>query len=407
MATTKIVPVQKITCTKCLKTLKEDQFYTYRDGRKFDLCKQCTTMHIDNFDPQTYTWLLQKLNYPYVPEEWNTLLNKAYAKDPAKINGMSVFGKYLSKMKLKQWKQYTWADTPELQERSRAAQQEAQEKQKQREVQLKQNLEKGIINEAEYKTLSTPQKQAMQLPPVQQNVITGGLSNPYVQSNFLPEEAIPDPGADLTQEDKIYLAMKWGRLYTPAQWVQLERKYIQMTNSFDIQDSDTIGTLILLCKTYLKLNQAIDNGDMDGYSKLSRSYDSLRKSAKFTAAQNKQVKEDYVDCIGNLVVMCEKQGFIPRYLTEAPQDVVDKTLQDMNNYAYQLVTKDLGLGQRIEDQLKKMQIQQQMEKQMQAAGGDMQAYIEDSVEDEDHQEFYDLVQNDLDEDAEVYRGEQS
>ena len=64
-----------------------------------------------------------------------------------------------------------------------------------------------------------------------------------------------------------------------------------MMNSFDIQDSDTTGTLILICKTYLKMNQAIDCGDMEGYGKLSRVYDSLRKSAKFTAAQKKEQKE--------------------------------------------------------------------------------------------------------------------
>ena len=40
--------------------------------------------------------------------------DKAFAKDPMKMNGMSVFGKYLSKMKLKQWKDYSWADTERL-----------------------------------------------------------------------------------------------------------------------------------------------------------------------------------------------------------------------------------------------------------------------------------------------------
>jgi hypothetical protein len=57
------------------------------------------------------------MDVPYVPEEWNVLRDKAMAKvndDPRKLNGMSVFGKYLSKMKLKQWKEYGWADTEKL-----------------------------------------------------------------------------------------------------------------------------------------------------------------------------------------------------------------------------------------------------------------------------------------------------
>jgi len=31
-----------------------------------------------------------------------------------------------------------------------------------------------------------------------------------------------DPGADLDKDDKMYLAVKWGRLYKPSQWVALE-----------------------------------------------------------------------------------------------------------------------------------------------------------------------------------------
>ena len=46
-----------------------------------------------------------------------------------------------------------------------------------------------------------------------------------------------DPAAELTQEDKLYLAMKVGRLYKPSEWVELEKHYNEMMNSFDIQDA--------------------------------------------------------------------------------------------------------------------------------------------------------------------------
>ena len=63
-------------------------------------------MHIDNFNPDTFLWILEKMDVPYIPEEWNVLRNRAYEKDPLKMNGMSVIGKYISKMKLNQWKNY-------------------------------------------------------------------------------------------------------------------------------------------------------------------------------------------------------------------------------------------------------------------------------------------------------------
>jgi hypothetical protein len=134
-----------------------------------------------------------------------------------------------------------------------------------------------------------------------------------------------------------------------------------MTESFDIQDADTINTLILICKTNLKMNQYLDQGDIEGFQKISKVSESLRKTAKFTAAQNKDDKDEYIDSIGELISLCERDGFIPRFVTDVPQDKVDATLKDMNDYVKKLVTQDLGFGQQIEDALKKIQIQKEME----------------------------------------------
>ena len=388
-------------CEKCNKTMDENNFYTYKDGHKTELCKKCLTMHINNFDPSTFLWLLEKMDVPYVPEEWNVLRDRAYAKDPLKMNGMSVFGKYLSKMKLKQWKDYGWADTERLQEENRKKAEEKAEEIAEREADAKERFERGEISEAQYKTLTSTEKQfenRVMMPP---GSVPGGIApNAFNENNFMSEEELPDPALDLTQDDKVYLAMKWGRLYKPNEWIELEKKYNEMMNSFDIQDSDTTGTLILICKTYLKMNQAIDCGDMEGYGKLSRVYDSLRKSAKFTAAQKKEQKEDYVDSVGALVAMCEKEGgFIPRFATDIPQDKVDATLQDMNNYIKKLVTQDLGFGQQIEDSLKKIQIQKEMNDAEQSAieNGDEVPMLND----ENFADYYEDVAEQKEQDKDI------
>jgi hypothetical protein len=227
-----------------------------------------------------------------------------------------------------------------------------------------------------------------------------GPDNPYQEKNFLKEEELPDPASTLTQEDKIYLAMKWGRLYQPSEWVELERMYEEMMASFDIQDADTMSTLILLCKTNLKMNQQLDNGDIEGFQKLSKVSESLRKTAKFTAAQNKEKKDDFVDSVGELVALCEKEGgFIPRFCTDIPQDKVDLTLKDMNEYLRKLVTQDLGFGQQIEDAIKKIQIQKEM---VEADRTKEESGEIEELENEDYQEYFEEVerQRDLDYDAE-------
>lgn len=385
-------------CIKCNKTMDENtQFYTYKNGDKTAMCKKCLTMHIDNFNPETYLWLLQDMDVPYVEAEWKVLRDRAFAKNP-NLNGMSVFGKYLSKMKLKQWNQYGWADTERLKMLNEEKSKQQLAEKEQFEAQIKAQFDSGEITEAQYKTLISTETQnedyyagtgpALHIP---------SADNPYQENNFIDESLLSGPAAQLTEEDKIYLAMKWGRLYQPADWIELERNYNEMMNSFDIQDADTINTLVLLCKTNLKMNQAIDCGDVEGFQKLSKVSESLRKSAKFTAAQNKEQKNDYVDSVGELVAMCERDGFIPRFATDIPQDKVDLTLKDMNSYVHKLVTQDLGFGQQIEDALKKIQIQQQMneaEETSMMMDGETPELI-----DEDYEEFYNSIEEQKEIDA--------
>lgn len=391
------------TCEKCGKTMDEIQFYTYRDGRKTELCKKCLTLHIDNFDESTYLWLLQKMDVPYVPEEWNILRDKAFAKDPHKMNGMSVFGKYLSKMRLKQWKDYHWADTEKIQARNEEQRAAQAAEHAELDAMYQDQFNKGEISEAQYKTLtSTSAQNDNYYQSLSQQPFLGN-DNPYQENYFMDEADLPDPSASLTQEDKLYLAMKWGKLYKPSEWVELERMYDEMMKSFTIEDADSRNTLVLLCKTTLKANQSIDIGDIDGFQKLSKVSESLRKTAKFTAAQNKEEKGNFVDSIGELIAICEKDGFIPRFCTDIPQDKVDQTLKDQKDYIYKLVTQDLGFGQQIEGALKKIEIQKQLEeeerKRAEEAGDEYDPYAPIELTDEEMQEDFENIQQQIEEDT--------
>lgn len=404
----------KITCAKCGKLMEESKFYTYRDGTKAELCKPCLTMHVNNFNPDTFLWILEKLDVPYVEEEWNGLRDKAFAKNPDKMTGMSVLGRYLSKMRLKKWKDYRWADTEKLQEELKKEKgiftnEEDLKKREEDRLTLKEQFERGEISEAEYKTLSpiellVKDYEEDKMRQATQTVAVNGLksTNPYNESNFIAEEDLIDLGADLTDEDKIYLAMKWGRVYKASEWVELEKKYTEMKESFDIEDSDTEGTLILICKTYLKMNQAIDMGDMDGYQKLSRVYDSLRKSAKFTAAQNKESKTDFIGSLGELVSYCEeKGGEIPRYEITTDYDIVDKVIRDLKDYTRSLVYEDTALARQIEDYIKKREIAEVMKKEKEEAkkkGREVQ------VSDQDYIEHFQRLEAEKEQDQAIYQG---
>ena len=373
----------KCHCQKCDRTLVATKFYQYKDGSKALMCKACQTMHLDPFKPETFLWLLEEYDVAYVRQEWNKLRDAAFAKNPKKVSGMSVFGNYLKKMRLSQYRNNTWADSEKLQAEYdqthgegpvyRVGTDEEIMLYNDQIATLREQLESGQISQAQYETLMPTQvlneEEAAKITAEAEAFKEDGAYNLQQEAAFVDARALPDPTEQLTNEDKIYLAMKWGRSYSLAELVTMEQHYTDMENSFDIRDADTKETLIQICKTNLKQNQAIDVGDLDGYMKLVKVSDTLRKSANFTAAQNKKDNGNFVDSIGELVAFCEAEGhFIPRFVTDIPQDKVDLTLKDMNNYVYNLVTKDLGFGQQIETYLKKIELEKEMEESLDELG---------------------------------------
>lgn len=395
-------------CSKCGKTMADTNFYQYKDGTKCELCKACLTMHINNFEPDTFLWILEKFDIPWLPWEWNVLRDRAYQKDPYKMNGMSVFGKYLSKMKLRQFidpktkKYYGWADTDRLQaqhEKEIKAAGGDQEKAKAKLEEMKVAFENGEISEAQYQTYAEihapePKPEVATKPP---------QDSPYPINSDFEEVELIDVGAELTQEDKVYLAMKWGRYYKADQWVALEKLYNEFMNSFDIQGAARIDTLKMICKTSLKMNEAIDCGDIDSYQKLSRVYDSMMKSAKFTEAQNKETKTDFVDSVGELVAYCEKNGgIIPEYKIDVPYDIVDKIIDDLKQWNKSLIYEDKSLADEIEQYLKKREIAEEMKRDKKEAEEKGLDHVE--LSDEDYIKFQEAIEKDKEEDKKIYAG---
>ena len=343
-------------CQKCNRTMSTENFYKsnnlekYPDG-KFNICKKCMTMHVDNWNPDTYMWIIQEADVPYVPDEWNKLMLK-YAQDKSKVTGATIIGRYLGKMALKQYRDFRWKDTAFLQEEANR---------KIEETMKRQGYDaQDIANAINKATFEIPEK------PLEEPTFTGVPNNPYMaapQEDYFAQinGGDDDFQDDLTEEDKIYLRLKWGKAYKPEEWVRLEQLYEEMMASYDIQGAGHIDTLKLLCKTSLKANQLIDIGDVEGFQKMSKVYDSLMKSGKFTAAQNKAESGEFVDSIAELVEICEKEGFIPRFYISQPNDKVDETLQDLKYYTHTLVTEEMNLGNLIESAVKEMAKQEAKE----------------------------------------------
>lgn len=92
----------------------------------------------------------------------------------------------------------------------------------------------------------------------------------------------------------------------------MEEMYLEYENTFDL-NVDSKAVVKQICQVYLKMNEALAVGDTNAYKSLSATYDSLRKSANLTKAQNKEDQHKELDSIGELVRLAErKKGIIPQ-----------------------------------------------------------------------------------------------
>lgn len=329
-------------CPRCQRILRTTEFYksnnlnAHPDGY-CDQCKQCQCAHLDAWDSSTFLHILEDCDVPYVPEEWNKTLTKV-AQTPEKMSPTIVMGKYLSKMKLGQWRKYRYVDTETLM--------------KIKEKNIRELLESEGKTESQIQEALTAAREQSEVKPEKPAALA--LEPGTTTADSLPGLNIEN-NLDLTEEDITYLALKWGKTYQPFEWVQLEQLYQDMMASYDIQTAGHIDTLKMLCKSSLKANQLFDLGDIDGALKMTKAYDTLMKSGNFTAVQNKNEMGNNIDSVGELVLLCEKKGYIEQYYSEKPQDKVDWVMLDMQKYTERLVKNEINLNDMIDRAMQQIQ----------------------------------------------------
>ena len=393
----------KIICKKCGRERAATKFFKKKTKERIDICVDCLTMYIDNYDYTTFSWILEMFDIPYIKNVWIKMANDIYLKNPAKFSNRSVIGKYIRTMNMKQYADYCFADSDKL----NMAQEMAKERReatvdKDYVLQLQKELEEGKISKAQYDTLSpeTP----------------SSIDKEEEEFIALKEEAIKpiQQGADegeirkqLTDEEYQYLLMKWGYLYQPSQLVQMEKLNNKYANEYEL-NVDREDTLKKICKTSLKMDEALDVGDTQAYQKLASVYDQLRKAGKFTEVQNKEEQERYLDSVGELVALCEREGGpIKEFVDpdEYPQDKVDFTIKDLKSYNYNLATNELNLSDLIQTYIDKLDKAEQSGNDIDLNKGLItskeEEAEEDTLSDQEAIDFQDYLDNEIERDAQM------
>lgn len=316
----------KFFCLTCKKTLDEKQFFKTRRTDKHPSgflpdCKACLTMTVDDTDPTTFLPILKEIGVPYIPKEWRSLLVKKDARSG------SILGKYVSKMRINQWKKYSWEDSEKLMEEESNSILEVLRQESSSETEAEQKME-DMFSFADLK--KEPEMQSMVQQP--NAAALYGLS-PQTSKYGLSQEEIDE------------LKVNWGDDYTEDQYLQLEQLFNDMKEAYVIQDPIAISNAKMICKMTAKMNKFLDIDDVESVAKISRQLDLFIKSANLAPVQQKD-RQQTTFAISQLAYLVEREGgFIPEYYVGEKGDKIDQILRDMQEYTEYLIHGESNIAE--------------------------------------------------------------
>lgn len=318
----------KIFCPTCRKTLDEKNFFKTRRVDKHPSgflpeCKTCICLKVDDSDVQTFLPILREVDVPYWPSKWRDLVQKKPA------GGASIIGKYVSMMRMNQYKKYFWADTSNLVDEERAALIAAFKQEDMTET----DAEKKADEAQALSDIESTQMRTMTTTPTAAAMY--GLT---------PETS----KYGLTQAEIDELKVKWGEDYNEDQYLQLEQLFKDMKEAYIIQDPIALSNAKMICKLTVKMNRFVDIDDVESSSKISRQLDTFIKTANLAPVQQKD-RQQTTFAISQLAFLVEREGgFIPEFYIDKPNDKIDQILADMQAYTEHLVRGESGIAEMVE-----------------------------------------------------------
>ena len=159
------------------------------------------------------------------------------------------------------------------------------------------------------------------------------------------------------------LEKKWGKNYNQEEYEKLEGFYQDMKANFEIETAAHIDYLKKICKVSVQMDKALEENNIDVFQKLSGIYDKLMHSAKFTAVQRSASdRTGGMNTIGEIYDFLEKNGFIPKFYTDEPLDIVDITEHNLKEYTKKLVLGDTNIANIIESSIQKIIEKEELER---------------------------------------------
>ena len=100
-------------CKICGKEIFPGQAYSFKDGTLDHYHKECRIMNCSDDKPWTYFPIMKEFNIPYIEDVWFQQMITNFKIAINTHSYKSIFGKYLSKMKLPSYRPFEFKDSQE------------------------------------------------------------------------------------------------------------------------------------------------------------------------------------------------------------------------------------------------------------------------------------------------------
>lgn len=327
----------KICCPHCGRTLPLKDFFTARTEAHSDgfstICKQCFYDSLSTTDPNTFMNMLHNLDMPWLPAVYRRVFTKNATA--TSYNSSSIFGKYISAIKLNPYISLHFSDSLDFQ--------------------LSHWPQETPDDPTSYdytRPLGAPVMPVSQAARLGLYVSVNGefvLPSDISSTTAAGAPTTAAPTEFFTPEEKRYLINKWGQFYTIEQLISLERLYLEMMEDMDIRTATQKDHLKKMCVVSLRYDEALAASDFDGARKASGMYSAINKEAGFQPIQSQSQDAEYLDAVGVIVRMAEAPSPIPVWDLGVTEDEIDILLKDYKLFVKRLVDNDDTISTRINE----------------------------------------------------------
>lgn len=296
--------VEKKVCNHCSKRMNLTLFYK-SDSEKFedghiDICKKCVMTKVDENDLETVVDFLRHIDKPLMKNYWNEAVN----------SDKYTIGEYVRKLNsIVQLKNKKFNDSDAL---------------------------KMLENEIVYDDDNEPMMKKKK------------TENPKGNHFIETEGGVIEYSNELVD--------KWGTGYTPEEYLQLEKFYIDMSMTHQIITAIHKMQLKQIAYMTIDLDRLRRQNDWGNYAKLSKTMEDTTKSAGFRPVDRQSAEEaSGIRSFSQVWEEVEKRGFRKPTPELLNRDIYDGMIVSLLNYYHGLVGKSLitDIPEEVAEELEK------------------------------------------------------